>query len=390
MSETMVSKAGTMAKEMVKSEVKSYLWRKAGAYLAANPMVIGIIVLVIALMIFMVVAFVALWIPYLAMTSPDTFKEWEAASSAGYVPSYSLPVKVDSDGQEYVWPVPQIRTLSSRFGDREGRGGASHKGMDIAAGKENTEMQPVYAMAAGKVQYAGPASGYGQMISIDHSSELRSIYGHLESAMFVRTGQSVEKGQLIARIGRGIVGTSTGPHLHFQVELAGQAVDPLGYVQPPAIIMPANLSYRAMSIPAMQAWLDKRKSALADPLLLQAIDRAGQAQNVDPHLLIAITGQEQSFVPRNNNHAALIVKNPWNVFGCWCEGRGATLTTEESALIAAKTIVKLSQNRPADVDPISWLNDPSNPNGIYAEHRGWWLGVSKFYAAILTDLGLKS
>lgn len=116
--------------------------------------------------------------------------------------------------------------------------------------------------------------------------------------------------------------------------------------------------------------------------ILNMIDQAGRQKNVSPYLLLAITGQEQSFVPRSNNHAFEIIRNPWNVFGCWCSGKGATLTTGEAAVIAANTIIKLSQDLPAGRDPIQWLVARDNPRGYYAEDTGWWIGVSKFYKAL--------
>ncbi|WP_088834399.1 M23 family metallopeptidase [Paenibacillus tyrfis] len=345
-------------------------WKWIITFVVSNASLLPIILLLFL--------FFLILVPFMLFALPDTFQN----DSSGKLPWWEAPTHIDVDGTAYAWPVPQVRNMTSSFGEQ--RGAEIHKGIDIAhqQGAAFTELQPIYAMAAGKVTAAGPASGYGQWIVIDHGQGLTSIYGHLESVMDVRAGDQVTKGQRIARIGRGKVGTSTGPHLHLQVEQNGVPVSPLSYVQPPTNAMPAGLNYVAMNVPAMKDWLDKRKSALAEASVLASIDRAAQSQNVDPYLLIAITGQEQSFVPRTGAFADKIIRNPWNVFGCWCQGKGAELTTEEAAKIAAKTIVKLSQNRPASTDPISWLNDPANPNGIYAEHRGWWLGVSRFYKAI--------
>ncbi|WP_139293652.1 M23 family metallopeptidase, partial [Mycobacterium tuberculosis] len=100
----------------------------------------------------------------------------------------------------------------------------------------------IYAMAAGTVTLAGAASGYGQAIYIDHGNGLVSKYGHLEAAMDVRVASQVSKGQKIGRIGHGRVGTSTGAHLHFQVEKNGVAVNPLNYVQPPGSSGPGKVN----------------------------------------------------------------------------------------------------------------------------------------------------
>lgn len=300
------------------------------------------------------------------------------------------PKYIDADGSAYAWPVPTISRITSYYGTRDiGDGAENHRGIDMADGPANTELQPIYAMAAGKVLLAGAAEGYGQVVKIEHADGLESIYGHLDWRMEVKVGEDVVKGQRIGRIGAGKVGRSTGPHLHFEVRRLGAAVNPLDYVKPPAaeLLVPLELSYRPLKTAAVIRYLEGKNSALADPVILAMIDKAGKAQNVDPHFLVAITGQEQSFVPNAKKHAELIIRNPWNVFGCWCSGKGAGLTTEESALIAAKTIVKLSQSRPAEVDPIYWLVSRDNPHGYYAEHTGWWLGVKKFYKAILEAEG---
>jgi hypothetical protein len=144
----------------------------------------------------------------------------------------------------------------------------------------------------------------------------------------------------------------------------------------------ADISYRPLNIPEMKQWLIQHHSALANDDVLAAVDRAAKSQHVSPYLLIAITGQEQSFVPSSHSQADQIIRNPWNVFGCWCSGRGATLTTEQSATWAANTVAKLSQGRPANMSPIEWIDSPENPRGAYAEDSGWWIGVSRFYAAI--------
>ncbi|MEC0167380.1 M23 family metallopeptidase [Paenibacillus graminis] len=332
------------------------------------------------LAIFGTFALIALlvFLPFMVFADSDQLQ-----AGSGDVPTWNAPQQLDADGTLFAWPVPSITRISSTFGLRDiGEGGEYHNGIDIANGPANTELQPIYAMAAGTVTQAGPASGYGQAIYIDHGGGLVTKYGHLSAAMEVQVGQVVAKGQLIGRIGVGIVGRSTGPHLHFQVELNGTAVDPLQYVQAPGAAVPIQLSYEALDIPKVMAFLAERNSALADNAIITMIDQAGRLKNVSPYLLLAITGQEQSFVPRSNNHASEIIRNPWNVFGCWCSGKGSTLTTGEAATIAANTIIKLSQDLPAGRDPIQWLVARDNPRGYYASDTGWWIGVSKFYKAL--------
>jgi len=86
---------------------------------------------------------------------------------------------------------------------------------------------PIYAAQSGTVTTARYSGNAGNMIVINHGDGLVTIYMHCH-AMYVSAGQRVEKGQNIAIVGN--TGNSTGPHLHFQVELNGTPVNPLGYL----------------------------------------------------------------------------------------------------------------------------------------------------------------
>jgi murein DD-endopeptidase MepM/ murein hydrolase activator NlpD len=106
------------------------------------------------------------------------------------------------------------------------RWGQMHWGIDIAA----PMMTPEYAAASGTVLRAGPASGYGNVIYIQHVNGDVTVYGHMEEVL-VEAGQVVESGELIARVGSR--GFSTGPHLHFEVwagGLDGRRVDPVDWL----------------------------------------------------------------------------------------------------------------------------------------------------------------
>lgn len=351
---------------------------KIVSFLMANPSVLYILII----LLIVVLIFLLIFVPLLMLSRSGAFSD----EDGGYIGG-PVPPRVDADGSMYVWPTPSLNHLSSEFGKtRPGIDPNPHKGIDIvdARGPTYTAMQPVYAMADGLVTRAGSADGFGQAVYLDHGNGLVTRYGHLQVGdMAVREGEQVSKGQLLGRIGKGRVGTSTGPHLHFQVEEGGKPVNPLKFVKRPTFPVTSDLSYQPMAIAEMREWLQERNSALAKEGILRAIDRAGQSENIDPYLLIAITGQEQSFVPANHRFAEQIARNPWNVFGCWCSGDGANLTTEESAKIAAKTVAKLSQDRPNGVDPLMWLIDRSNPRGVYATHSGWAMGVSKIHRGIL-------
>jgi murein DD-endopeptidase MepM/ murein hydrolase activator NlpD len=123
-------------------------------------------------------------------------------------------------GGMFSWPV--TGTITSPFGWRSNPfGGAPefHQGLDIAAPSGTT----VTAAAGGTVIMAQWYGGYGNYILIDHGGGYSTGYGHL-SAIYVTTGQSVQRGQAIGAVGS--TGQSTGPHLHFEVRIAGKPVDP--------------------------------------------------------------------------------------------------------------------------------------------------------------------
>ena len=119
------------------------------------------------------------------------------------------------------WPTNGF--ISSGYGLRW-NGAEFHQGIDIAA-----EMgTPIVATADGVVTLAGwNAGGYGNMVDIDHGSGVSTRYGHA-SAVVVTPGQRVRRGQIIAYVGS--TGHSTGPHLHYEVRLSGQPVNPSSYL----------------------------------------------------------------------------------------------------------------------------------------------------------------
>jgi len=102
-------------------------------------------------------------------------------------------------------------------------GRRQHNGVDLA-GPTGT---PVYATAEGMVGRAQWFSSYGNYVQIEHGGQLQTRYGHL-SSYTVSAGQMVQKGDLIGYVGS--TGRSTGPHLHYEVRVAGEAVDPTPYM----------------------------------------------------------------------------------------------------------------------------------------------------------------
>ena len=120
-----------------------------------------------------------------------------------------------------IWPTTGV--VTSPYGLRWG-GTDFHPGIDIA----NDMGTPIVATADGVVEYAGwNSGGYGNMVDINHGNGILTRYGHA-SQVVVSVGQQVKRGQLIAYMGS--TGFSTGPHVHYEVHVSGQRVNPISYL----------------------------------------------------------------------------------------------------------------------------------------------------------------
>ncbi len=143
--------------------------------------------------------------PQLASVSPSV---WNGKRAVGHVPKSS-----------FGWPVQG--TLSSGFGLRDG---ANHAGLDILA-PVGTQVR---AAESGRVVHSNARlEGYGNMIIVKHSGSLSTVYAHNHRNL-VRVGDFVEKGQVIAEVGK--TGRASAPHLHFEVRRDGAPADPLDYL----------------------------------------------------------------------------------------------------------------------------------------------------------------
>ena len=123
-----------------------------------------------------------------------------------------------------IWP--SRGWLTSTFGTRQdpytGKS-TMHRGIDIA----NQEGVLVMSPAKGVVTFAGNSGGYGKVLVVDHGYGLRTRYAHL-SELSVHVGDRVDRGDRIGRIGNS--GRSTGPHLHYEVEVNGVCENPMNYI----------------------------------------------------------------------------------------------------------------------------------------------------------------
>lgn len=112
--------------------------------------------------------------------------------------------------------------ISSYYGEK--RATSYHKGLDIA----NNLGEDVMSAFEGKVIFAGYNNGgYGNLVIIQHSDDMKTYYAHLND-LYVSEGQQVKKGEIIGAVGS--TGYSTGPHLHFELRIDENPVNPLSYI----------------------------------------------------------------------------------------------------------------------------------------------------------------
>jgi murein DD-endopeptidase MepM/ murein hydrolase activator NlpD len=147
------------------------------------------------------------------------FNAWERLDGPSAAPQQTAAIPSRK-------PVDDIH-LTSNFGVRSDPFNGSHRmhqGVDIP-GALGT---PVYATADGIVSRAQWAGGYGNLVEINHGNGLQTRYGHM-SKLIAQPNQRVVRGQLIGLMGS--TGRSTGSHLHYEVRIAGAAVNPVPYLE---------------------------------------------------------------------------------------------------------------------------------------------------------------
>lgn len=125
------------------------------------------------------------------------------------------------------WVTPVQGRLTSSYGHRHGvagRGNEFHTGLDIAA----PQGTPVRAASGGVVKSAAADGNYGNAVVIDHGNGVTTRYAH-NSVLHVKPGQEVRAGESVAAVGS--TGRSTGPHLHFEVRVNNEHVDPAKWLK---------------------------------------------------------------------------------------------------------------------------------------------------------------
>lgn len=154
------------------------------------------------------------------------------------------------------------------------------------------------------------------------------------------------------------------------------------------VIPSAAVRYQPIKNPqSVVTWLAARDSAEAGTQYLNMLDQAGKKYNLNPLLLLAITGQEQSFVPQFLDDWPQVIKNPFNVYYSWQDYAPGFLP---AAMIAAETVNHLSSGCPPGMNPIEWVDSPANPDDRYAGDTDWWKGVSVFFSILQGELVIRT
>ena len=149
------------------------------------------------------------------LEDPSKLKIDQKLVLRGAKPEFSYQDRLD---QKFMYPINT--RITSYYGPRWGR---IHEGLDFAAPMGS----PIRAVSSGRVVYSGWATGYGYVVILEHQKGLRTLYAH-NSKLLVSVGESVGKGEVISRSGN--TGNSTGPHLHFEVQVNGRPENPLNYI----------------------------------------------------------------------------------------------------------------------------------------------------------------
>lgn len=134
--------------------------------------------------------------------------------------------------------------------------------------------------------------------------------------------------------------------------------------------LPSDFHYREIDEEKLRAYLMSRNSILEQEPYFSIIVSTAREFDLNPLVLFAIAGHEQGFVPKDHPNVLKIANNPFNVFTSW---QHYNTDISDSAAIAARTVINLAADYPADVDPFQWINRK------YAEDENWWRGVRSIF-----------
>jgi len=134
--------------------------------------------------------------------------------------------------------------------------------------------------------------------------------------------------------------------------------------------LPAYLMYKNVNITALKEFLNTKNSLLVEEPYFTTILSVSKDFNVNPLVMFAITGQEQSFVPKDGENAYKIANNPFNVFYSW---KKYNTDIQDTTSIAARTLVNLCKNKPDNVDAFTWINRK------YSEDKDWSKAIRSIF-----------
>jgi murein DD-endopeptidase MepM/ murein hydrolase activator NlpD len=306
---------------------------------------------------------------------------------------------VITPGAKYIYPIKTsyIRVCSG-YGMRlhpVHKVYKMHTGIDLDCSQET----PILAAGAGTVTVAKERGGYGNLIVIEHDDGFQTYYAHL-LRFLVEPGDEVNKGTVIALSGGDPnvpgAGTSTGPHLHFEVRQDYSPLDPAPYIGLVPNIdtqQAEHLQFKSGNTEKLKNHLrDDKNSVLAGDSYFNKVMETAEKYNLHPALLFAIAGYEQDYAVNDLNHwlnyyssdelkeileeagitqAGIIGRisaNPYNVGGKWYE---TNRSFSDSTDLLAITLINLMTNCPDRVDILRWINQ----RGYNSEDLNWWRGV---------------
>lgn len=141
--------------------------------------------------------------------------------------------------------------------------------------------------------------------------------------------------------------------------------------------LPNYLMYKNVNITDLKEFLKSKNSLLALEPYFTTILSVSKDFNLNPLVMFAITGQEQSFVPKDDENAYKIANNPFNVFCSW---KKYNTNIKDTASIAARTLVNLCKNKPNNIDAFTWINQK------YSEDKNWSKAIRSIFKQLESNV----
>lgn len=141
--------------------------------------------------------------------------------------------------------------------------------------------------------------------------------------------------------------------------------------------LPDYLMYKNVNITDLKEFLNSKNSLLVENPYFSTILSVSKDFNLNPLVMFAITGQEQSFVPKDEDNAYKIANNPFNVFNSW---KKYNTSIQDTSSIAARTIVNLCKNKPNNIDAFTWINRK------YSEDENWSKAIRSIFKQLESNV----